>query len=66
LSSLAHIIGVVVSETRSETRIATDKVNRELAEKPSDDAAHEEDRGEHRHQRDADREDGGTRFRARP
>ena len=48
---------------------ASDKRHREFAEQPPDDAAHQQDRDEHRDQRQADREDGEAdlaRARAAP
>ena len=58
----AHIIGVVVSETTSEIRIAIDKRDGEFAEQPADDAAHQQDREEHRDQREAHRQHGEADF----
>ena len=40
--------------------------DRELAEQPADDAAHQQNRDEHRHQRQADRDDGEPDLPARP
>ena len=39
-------MGVAVSETTMETRIATDKRHRELAEQAAHDPAHEQQRNE--------------------
>ncbi len=55
--NLALSIGVVVSETTSETMIAADRRYRKLAEQPAHDAAHQQDRDEDRDQRGAHRHD---------
>ncbi len=53
-----HSTGVSVSDTRAETAMAAVTVDGEFAEQPADDAAHQQQRNEHRDQRDADRHDG--------
>ena len=54
----AHIIGVVVSEIASEMMMASDSVSGEFAKQPAENAAHQQDRNEHRDQRQADRQHG--------
>ena len=52
-----HSIGVSVTDTTPEIRIAVGDRDRELAEQPAEDAAHEQDRNEHRRQRRRHRQD---------
>ncbi len=54
----AHSIGVSVSDTKPETRIATEIVAANSRNTRPDDAAHEEDGDEHGHERQRDRDDG--------
>ena len=49
-NNVAHIIGVMVSETSIDTAIANDKRHGEFAEQPADDAAHHQNRNEDRDQ----------------
>ena len=48
--------GVVVSDSSSDSRIATDESHGELAEQPPEDAGHQQDRQEYRDQRQAHRQ----------
>ena len=65
LSNRLHSIGVSVSETSPDTRIATADRDGELAEQPADDAAHEHQRNEHRRERQTHRENREADFLAR-
>ena len=51
-SILAHSIGTSVSDTTAEIRIAIDKRDGEFAKQPPDHLAHEQQRDQHRDQRD--------------
>ena len=60
LSSLAHIIGVSVSETTADTRMVTRKRDREFAEQAANDVTHEQQWYQHGDERNGQRNDGKT------
>ncbi len=57
-SKRLHSIGVRLSETKPEIRIARHDGDRELVQQAAHDAAHEQHRNEHRRQRERHRQDG--------